>query len=147
MTSARTPQSHILRRTRVLLGVGALGAALALTGCGSDSEADTSADDPAVTQDSATPTGTTDGAAAGPNGEPACSEVWVPGQDLPVDYQGCMDDTGTLVKPDVVNCSVGNTMILLDPNFYATPGHIIRAATPDYENDPAYQQVYMVCTG
>jgi len=52
---------------------------------------------------------------------PSCADVWVAGETLPSDYEGCLEDGDNLIV--VVTDSQGNTGY--DDRFTAKPGGVI----------------------
>jgi hypothetical protein len=51
---------------------------------------------------------------------PSCSDVWVVGQTLPKDYEGCMDGDSL-----VVSISDSTGAVVYDDRLKAEPGHTI----------------------
>ncbi len=137
-------------QTRVGWSAAALCMAVLMSGCGSD-DTPTAKDPASQTPEESPQSSPSESPTPSPSSTQgqavSCDQAWTVGADLPQGYKGCADAEGTWVPADVVNCSVGNTLVLFDSTFYASPGHLIRKATPDYQNDAAYQQVYMICTG
>ena len=53
---------------------------------------------------------------------PVCAEVWVAGQQLTSDYEGCMD--GDVLEAVV---TTGDGTVYYDDRFMAQPGAVIKA--------------------
>ncbi|HWL97232.1 MAG TPA: hypothetical protein VNP20_07795 [Nocardioidaceae bacterium] len=75
---------------------------------------------------------------------PGCSEVWVDGETLPDDYEGCADEDGGLVAAETTECESGETFTTYEDRFYAVLGGEITEAPSD---SPEYQQAHDECTG
>lgn len=104
-------------------------APLFLAGCGGgDSEGD---------KDSAAP--------AANGGMPACSEVWVEGETLPENYEGC-DEGDAVSAPAISECGDAEWTSYND-EFYAKLGGEIFAVEGEMSDDPAYGKFYNECAG
>lgn len=53
--------------------------------------------------------------------EPLCADVWVDGQALPKDYEGCSTEDGW-VEADARHCESGQVLVTFDDRFYAAKG-------------------------
>lgn len=107
----------------------AICAALALlaTGCSGD---DTGADD-------------SGSAATAESGTPACSEVWIDGETLPGDYEGCTNDDGSIEAAATLECDSGiGTFATYQDEFFALLGGEITEAPSDSEE---YAAAYEDC--
>lgn len=60
---------------------------------------------------------------------PACSDVWVAGQMLASNYEGCMRD-GSIDAVTSVKCGDGD-LFTLDDELYGIPGEKVTATRPD----------------
>lgn len=86
-----------------------------------------------------------DGDASGTStsGTPECSEVWVAGQTLPENYEGCTngDEIEAAFSYD---CEDGTSLFANDDFWVRTPGEIVAM---DGEDDPAYSKAFDDCKG
>jgi hypothetical protein len=107
-------------------------AALALSGCGGDEDSG----------------GSDDSGADVTSGTPTCSDVWVAGQTLPEDYDGCERDDGNLEAAVVQECTDGSEFTGFDDRYWAVLGGEIKdAGAPDATtDDPEYQADYEACS-
>lgn len=124
----------MLARTRTLhraLGVAALVAVLAA--CGTETDG-SGADEPTSTP---TASETSD------TGLPACSEIWVDGQDLPLDYEAC-EEGGEVVKPETWTCGFGRPMVTHADRFYAMPGNRVNDVG-DLATSAQYKRAKRAC--
>ena len=69
---------------------------LVVSGCGSD-------DDGTAAGSSTSPSGAESAPSPGGVDLPECSQVWVEGEQLPVDYEGCLED-GAVLEGVVTDC-------------------------------------------
>ncbi|MGZ4783558.1 MAG: hypothetical protein ACXVYL_16865 [Oryzihumus sp.] len=124
----------------------ALGTALTLAGCGSESSPVSSASPSTGVQPSASPASAqSPSAAAVPDG-PACADVWTVGGKLPGGYDGCVK-AGTWVKGDPRHCEFGRDLFVYADAFYAvTGGNIMRPGSPLLEQKK-YRMVLRACSG
>lgn len=127
------PRARLLRVPLVALGCGL---AVALAACGGSEEG--SAEDPAA---STSADASTDAGSSG--GKPACSDVWIDGQELPQRYSGCTDD-GEMVKADRTNCSSGQVLVVYADRFYAVLGGPVNE-TDGLAQDQDYRQAELSC--
>lgn len=72
---------------------------------------------------------------------PDCSDVWVDGEKLPDDYEGCIDDD-TVIASTASECASGDAdLVTYEPDgsgfFTLSDGTIIEAGE-DYANTPEY---------
>jgi len=75
---------------------------------------------------------------------PACGDVWVEGQTLPKDYQGCTDDKGVLQVSEIKKCtSADGEFTTYGDGFFAMLGEKISQGTAS----ETYQQAYATCFG
>ncbi|WP_344008669.1 hypothetical protein [Nocardioides lentus] len=75
---------------------------------------------------------------------PDCSEVWVAGNELPVDYRGCLDEDGTEVTPDVINCgTIGEEFATFDDSYFGFLGGEVGEGSSESD---AYAEAYGECT-
>ena len=82
-----------------------------------------------------------------PKGEtlPACDEVWVAGQTLPGDYEGCSDDEGVLMVSEVKKCtSIDGSFTTFGARYFAMLGGEVSDAG---QTSPEYDQAYTACFG
>lgn len=75
---------------------------------------------------------------------PACSDVWVADADLPKRYDGCNLD-GSVVEPEVVECSSGQRLVIFDDQYWALRGHVIKHAPEGLAESKAYADVLYSC--
>lgn len=111
---------------------------VALVGCGGgDTDPDILVEDPAAT--------TSPEAASEPpaSGLPACSEIWVAGQDLPKKYAGC-DEDGTEVSADEQMCSYGLPIVTYADTYYAVPGAVVNEV-PALSSSQQYERALQNC--
>lgn len=110
----------------------AICAALALmaSGCSSD-DGETSAE-----SDTAT--------APESSGTPACAEVWVDGETLPEDYEGCENEDGSIEAAATIECDSGiGTFATYQDEFFALlGGEITEAPSSSEEYAAAYEECF-----
>lgn len=109
--------------------------ALSLTACGggNDDKADSDPTTSAPVSDAPESSGT-----------PTCSDVWVVGETLPEDYEGC-EEGDTLFASVTQDCKDGSVFTSYDDRFYAVLGGPIAANVEG--DDPAYSAFYDACLG
>jgi len=56
---------------------------------------------------------------------PSCSEIWVAGQTLPEDYDGCVDEDGVLAPVEPEECSDGSLAVTHADRYRAVLGGTI----------------------
>ena len=78
----------------------------------------------------------TDAVAATPN----CADVWVVGETLPEDYEGCRDDDDVLQLSAYYTCDDGTKLTGYDDRLYAVMGSEIRD-----HNDNGYVRAFAAC--
>lgn len=131
---------------RTSRGVGAalaLVLGLALAGCGEDSP--DSATEPTSTPTTSEPTETPTEAPSEPAG-PDCAEVWVAGEILANNYNGCEDaERGKFVQAMIYHCSSGQRLVTFRRNFYAAKGEVINETTTPLAKDPEFKKVLASC--
>lgn len=113
---------------------GAVCAGLVLAACGTDTGP---AEGPSASAEASSP------AAGEQAGLPACEEVWVDGQDLPLDYKACSAD-GEVVEPVKRMCGFGRPMVEHGGRFYAMPGNRINDMG-DLSTSRQYKQARRAC--
>lgn len=119
---------------------------LALTACG-DEEPDAATDPAANASESASETPSespseTSSEAPGPD----CASVWVAGQTLPEDYQGCQDATkGKWVQAMVYRCSSGQHLVTFGTTFYAARGEAVNESDVPLRRNPDFQKALASC--
>lgn len=75
---------------------------------------------------------------------PGCAEVWVVGERLPDDYEGCVDAEGTLQVSEIKDCtSAEGRFTTFGDNLFAMLGEEIHRDTGSLE----YRQIYGTCFG
>ena len=119
------------------LYLAAIALPLALAGCGGDDEPTAT---PTVTVSSA------DDEVMGPD----CSDVWVVGQTLPDDYEGCVDDNGVFQVAVALPCSNGESeLVSLEDEYLwvVTPGEIQQSPGEIAEDADGYGAAYRDCVG
>lgn len=79
-----------------------------------------------------------------PNELPACSEVWVDGAVLSMNYLGCTNEDGSVEGAAGVECESGaGLFVTYQDRFFALSGGQITEATTDSD---AYAEAYHACT-
>lgn len=81
---------------------------------------------------------------------PDCSEVWIAGEKLPEDYDGCMDEDGTVAIATSVPCADGLLdMAFYDDRYWTRPadGTIVDAGEGGTAGNSAYGDDYAACSG
>jgi len=134
--------------TRLGMGALALVLGLALAGCGEDESPD-SATEPTSTPTSSDPTteptATPSPAEEEPTG-PDCSEVWVAGEVLANNYNGCQDaEKGKFVQAMTYHCSSGQRLVTFRRNFYAAKGEVINESKTPLARDQEFKKVLASC--
>ena len=116
---------------RLLIGCAAL---FALTACDSSASDDGGAttDLPMVTSED----------------YPKCEDVWVVGESLPDDYEGCYDKVrDTIELASYIGCGDGSRLTsYVDEWWVVTGGTIARAASGEVASDDGYGAAYDACT-
>ena len=120
--------------------------ALSLTACGGDdSEPESASDSTSEAQPSETPSETPTEEAT-EDEEPAmaaCEDLWVLGEKLPEDYDGCMRPDDSMEAPVVYDCDSGTGKFTgYDDKFYALLGGKIGDATNEAEYGAAYDECF-----
>lgn len=120
--------------SRIARVAGVVCVAFLIGACGTDTgrSDDSSASEPASSS-----------TASEASGLPECSEVWVDGQDLPLDYKACSED-GQKVEPVSRMCGFGRPMVEHDGRFYAMPGNRINDMG-DLSTSKQYKQAKRAC--
>lgn len=134
-TTRRSPRPRPSLRTLAGRSVAALAVVAALAACGDDDGS----------EGAGGPTASAEGTEAPATRAPACTDVWVEGDDLPKGYSGCADDEGTLVEPTVVDCSSGQRVVTHDNRWWAVRGHRIGHAPDGLEQSKDYRRVLRSC--
>ncbi|MFW6774700.1 hypothetical protein ACOACO_10480 [Nocardioides sp. CPCC 205120] len=105
---------------------------------------------PSASSTTSESSGAGSGASGAPADAPACAEVWVVGGSIPADYEGCLDEEGTLEVAETTECTDGR-QLLTGPSGFGFAGE---TATPTpaglAEPDPAspeYTAALEECTG
>ena len=71
-----------------------------------------------------------------------CSKVWVVGEKLPSDYEGC-ERSGEVVKPRLQKCTeIKGQMAFHDERFYAVLGEDIKEVPGDQDPSESSQSSY-----
>lgn len=117
---------------KTLLGTIAL--LLALTSCGSDDGGGDTKTNDTKTNDTNSP----------PAASTSCDDIWIAGETLPEDYDGC-DRGDTIEAPAVLDCTDGSKMTGFDDRFYAKLGGEIHEASGEIANDKAYSAFLDEC--
>jgi hypothetical protein len=120
--------------SRIARAAAAVSVALVIAACGTD---DGQSDDSSASEP------TSGSSSSETAGLPECSDVWVDGQDLPLDYEACSED-GKTVKPVSRMCGFGRPMVEHDGRFYAMPGNRINDMG-DLSTSKQYQQAKSAC--
>lgn len=110
-------------------GLAAIALALLATGCSSSDETD-AADNGSDTEASSS--------------VPACSDIWVDGQTLPEDYDGCENDGGSIEAAATIECDSGiGTFATYQDEFFALlGGEITEAPSDSDEYAAAYEECF-----
>ena len=103
--------------------------ALTLAGCGGDSDSNSDGEE------------SPDEALA-----PACSEVWVAGETLPEDSEGCMNGD-TLEAAASFTCEDGSSLFQYGDDFWAFGGQEIHEEEGGAASAEAYKAAYDTCQG
>lgn len=123
----------------MVIGVAiSVAALLVLSACGNDTGTPE-----ANADDTSAPSSPTDSSSTPVDGS-SCESVWVEGSDLPQDYDGCVTD-GTMVEPQILECSSGQRIVLYDDHYWALRGQRIGYAVDGLENDEKYKRVLYSC--
>lgn len=153
-------------RIRSITGSLALLAALvaALAGCGSDGEGSTATDgadasSPAASESPSTsastdPTTSPSATSSLPSTDdpteevqlPACDTVWVVGQELPRNYQGCLEGEKE-VQANGLYCEFGKPLFTYKKRFYAVENGPINRTDSPLAKDKAFQTAQRKCGG
>lgn len=76
---------------------------------------------------------------------PVCDDVWVAGNTLPEDYEGCKDADGVLVVSDVKQCTeTDGSFTTFAARYYAMLGGEIH---DDGQSSSGYATLYVACLG
>jgi hypothetical protein len=76
---------------------------------------------------------------------PACADVWVAGETLAGDYEGCVDEDGVLNVPEIQDCTENDDQITtFDARFFSLLGGEISDAG---FTSTDYDQVFASCFG
>jgi hypothetical protein len=75
---------------------------------------------------------------------PACADVWVGGDRLPADYEGCVDEDGVLQVSEIKQCtSADGSFTTYDGSYFALLGGTISdAGTSSQEYDALHAQCF-----
>lgn len=110
----------------------AICAALALlaTGCSSDDSGDGVVADATNAPES--------------GGLPACADVWVDGETLPEDYDGCENPDGSIEEPVIYDCDsgIGRFTTYRDELHALLGGEITEAPSNSEEYAAAYEECF-----
>lgn len=77
---------------------------------------------------------------------PKCSDVWVAGETLPEDYEGCMDGD-TLEAAASFNCEDGSSLFQYADDFWAFGGKEIHEEAGGVASAEPYKEAYATCQG
>lgn len=77
---------------------------------------------------------------------PKCSDVWVAGETLPEDYEGCMDGD-TLEAAASFNCGDGSSLFQYADDFWAFGGQEIHEEAGGVASAEPYKEAYATCQG
>lgn len=136
---------------RILLGVVAATLLVLTSGCGASSpggKADSTPSGTVTPTDQATSSSPTPSDSVSPTnalGLPECATVWVTGQVLPEDYQGCTEN-GQFVEPDIMYCESGQSLATYQNRYYAALGQVINEA-PNVHKTKIWRKMQRTCTG
>jgi hypothetical protein len=76
---------------------------------------------------------------------PLCDEVWVAGQTLPQDYDGCRDAEGVLVVSDIKRCTASDgKFTTFAARYYGMLGGPVK---DDGQQSTGYNTAYLACFG
>jgi hypothetical protein len=73
---------------------------------------------------------------------PACADVWVKGQTLPTDYQGCTTPDGAEAAAMIVECVDGRSWATHEDRFFGYLGGTITEAPAESD---AYREAFDKC--
>lgn len=133
-----------------LSGALLLAAVFALSGCG-DQDGDASSEPTSSATDMPTETTPTESPTSPeptetePTG-PACASVWVAGEVVPADYEGCLDEEkGKWVEVLDFACSSGEHVVTFRRNFYAVDAMPIVETSVPLARDKAFKKIMATC--
>ncbi len=76
---------------------------------------------------------------------PACDDIWVAGETIPEDYEGCRDEDGVLQVSEIKECTKSDDRFTtFGEEFYGLLGGAIR---DDGLSSPSYDELYAGCFG
>ena len=76
---------------------------------------------------------------------PACESLWVAGETIPDDYDGCRDDEGVLQVSEVKDCTANDERFTTyGARFYGLLGGKVH---DDGVDSSAYSELYLACFG
>lgn len=77
---------------------------------------------------------------------PPCDEVWVAGETLPEDYDGCLIQGNEVAVFSPADCPSGAQYATYADQFYAVPGDTIEeSSSGDIFSDPEFQKFTESC--
>ena len=77
---------------------------------------------------------------------PACDEVWVAGETLPDDYDGCVIQGDEIAVFSPAECPSGDQYATHEDRFYAVVGDTIEESpSGDVFSDPTFQKFTQSC--
>jgi len=79
--------------------------------------------------------------------QPDCESVWVEGELLPEDYDGCKEPEDVVADSKTTDCADGSTIATWDDRFYATLGEEVQAVEGDIASDAKYDTFTAACKG
>lgn len=118
------------------LYLAALAVPIVLTGCGGG-------------DDSTEPSNALKGVEQMAEDAPACADVWVAGQTLPDEYEGCTDESGMLFVATAMQCDDGSQLVSYEQEnmWVVTPGEILQSPVPIAEDKDGYGAAFAECSG
>lgn len=76
---------------------------------------------------------------------PACSDVWVDGETLPEDYEGCLENADLIAAAVFSDCADGSQLTSYDGRFYGLLGSEITEVEGEMAADRGYKKAFYDC--
>lgn len=77
---------------------------------------------------------------------PKCADVWVAGETMPKDYEGCMSGD-TLEAAASFDCKDGSSLFQYEDDFWAFGGQEIHEEAGGVASAAPYKEAYATCQG
>jgi hypothetical protein len=124
-------------RAGVLLLCSLLG--ICLSGCGEETPQDPVASESTAASDASESPSET----PAPDG-PACTDVWVAGEDVPGTYDGCLDGD-TWVAAEATRCESGQVLVVYGDRFYGAKGAVVNDVGTPLDASDQYRRAMRAC--